>query len=84
MPIANATDKDDHSYLPPSMRNERVALAKAEQPADTQQPREGEKRPAKQETSNPTDQKTPPKAQPGVGTYLSNLFRRSMKFAFGD
>ncbi len=81
---AKAADKDDHSYLPPSMRNERVVLAKADQRAEASQPSDREKRAEKPEAGSSTEQKAAPKTDTGLRAYVTNLFRRSIKFAFGD
>jgi hypothetical protein len=78
IPSAMAADRDDHSYLPPFMRNDPATLVKADQRADAGQPPSHGGQPGKPEGENA------PKAKTGFGGYLRNLFRRTLRFAWGD
>jgi hypothetical protein len=85
---ASAADKDDHSYLPPWMANESVVPAKGDGNANAA----GALQPARTEmqtveTKQPNSESLTAKAA-GVKTrvvrFVSNLFRRSVRFATGE
>jgi hypothetical protein len=84
IPNAMAADREDHSYLPPFMRNDPASLVKADQRADAGQPPEHGVQPVKPGGESAANGAHAPNAKTGLGGYLSKLFRRTLHFALGD
>jgi hypothetical protein len=89
---ASAADKDDHSYLPPWMVGESAAPAKGDENANAAGVQAGSVQPARTEvqaveTKELNSANLTAKAA-GVKTrvvgFVSNLVRRSVRFATGE
>jgi hypothetical protein len=90
---SNAADSDDHSYLPPWMREESSEARNVDQKADlSKAPRAKDVQPAKVEaqpvkTNEPGAPDLMAKAtqvRTKVVGFVSNLFQRSLRFATGE
>ncbi len=89
----SAAGSDDHSYLPPWMLNEGGTVKKVDENADPPrtplvedvQPGHGEVLPVKTNEPNSTDLTVKAtQARTKVVGFISNLFKRSIRFATGE
>jgi hypothetical protein len=89
---SSRADEDDHSYLPPWMRNEAAAAAGPDEKADPAKLARAEAQPpaaaaqlvkvTEPPSSNFAAKVTQAKAK--VTSFVSNLFHKSMSFARGE
>jgi hypothetical protein len=89
---SSAADSDDHSYLPPWMREESSEARKVDEKTDLSKvPRAKDVQPAKVEAQVKTNEPGAPdltakaaQVRTRVVGFVSNLFQRSLRFATGE